>query len=396
MSAAPALPLNGSAGVNAGLKRYAELLSAPRRHRQRALGKDVDPDYCFTDFLFAVSCYNEKRLTRVYQAERTKSPLGEGSGIAGGYLVPLALRLDLMADVGEEALIRPRASVVDMPSANLELSLPDAGTAQAAGVSPFFGGMLMQWTAENALRPETEPKFRSVTLRAWDLTGYCIQSRPHYFDSGPGVENWLRKLFARSIAWYEDYAYFQGTGSGMPVGIINSAAAKTVSRHAPTVFDNPNDVASMTKALMPGSWQRALWVISPSVWSQIVTLGGAAAGASPSFQINQPIIGSRDLGDLDKYGLMPLFTLAGVPGYISEKLPPLGTKGDVILIDPQLYVIGDRGAVEIIASPHEPTAFKNNQQVWRVTYRGDGQPWLSTTVTLQDGTTTVSPFVVLV
>jgi hypothetical protein len=36
-----------------------------------------------------------------------------------------------------------------------------------------------------------------------------------------------------------------------------------------------------------------------------------------------------------------------------------------------------------------------NQMTWRVVERVDGQPWLEKVVTLQDGSTTVSPFVIL-
>ncbi len=78
---------------------------------------------------------------------------------------------------------------------------------------------------------------------------------------------------------------------------------------------------------------------------------------------------------------------------ITEKVPALGTKGDVMLIDPSLYVIGDRMMLEITASEH--ANFVKNQMTWRFVQRVDGRPWLDNVITLQDGTTTVSPFVVL-
>jgi len=77
----------------------------------------------------------------------------------------------------------------------------------------------------------------------------------------------------------------------------------------------------------------------------------------------------------------------------SEKVPTLGTKGDCDLIDPQLYVIGDRMQIEIVASEH--VNFLKNQMTWRVVERVDGQPWLEKPITLQDGSSTVSPFVIL-
>src|SRR5262249_46001182 len=142
--------------INTGLKRYAESLEW-RRDNRRLLGEGVDPDYCLTDFLHCIGAKQFRRLAKAHQAERTKAPLGEVSGPAGGYLVPTELRLDLMQDVAEDALIRKRATVVDMTSARTLVSLPDAGTAQSAATSPFFGGIKMQWTEEGVTRPETEP-----------------------------------------------------------------------------------------------------------------------------------------------------------------------------------------------------------------------------------------------
>ena len=49
--------------------------------------------------------------------------------------------------------------------------------------------------------------------------------------------------------------------------------------------------------------------------------------------------------------------------------------------------------IEIAASEH--VNFLKNQMTWRVVERVDGQPWLDKPITLQDGASTVSPFVIL-
>lgn len=368
---------NGAA-VNRGLRRYAEARERGASAVRKALG-DAEPDYCLTDFLYRIAIKDEATLKATYGAARTKTSLSAtGGGSTGGYLVPTELRLDLMRDVGEESIFRPRATVVPMTTGTLELPLPDATTARSAGVAPFFGGLQMSWTGEAQTRQETEPSFRALTLRAWELSGYALQSNPHFIDSGPGVEAFLRRVFARSIAWYEDYAYFRGDGVGKPQGIVGAAGTKQVSRQTGNQFTQ-QDLFNMTEALLPASWPRACWAIHPLLWEWVVKLG------STQFQVNMP----REPGGAH-------FSLNGLPGYVTEKLPALGTQGDVVLFDPELYVIGDRGAVEIVASEHEPTAYLKNQLAWRVVYRGDGQPWFNATITLPDASTTVSPHVVLV
>jgi HK97 family phage major capsid protein len=87
--------------------------------------------------------------------------------------------------------------------------------------------------------------------------------------------------------------------------------------------------------------------------------------------------------------------LFGHPVIFSEKMQYLGTAGDVMLCDFSKYILGERAELAIDVSPH--VKFLNNQMVWRVLWRGDGQPWLNNPITLQDNTATsvVSPFVKL-
>ncbi len=89
---------------------------------------------------------------------------------------------------------------------------------------------------------------------------------------------------------------------------------------------------------------------------------------------------------------LPNAFLNGLPVYFTEKLPTLGTKGDVMLVDWSKYVIGQRMDMQIDVSPH--FLFRNNQLAWRVIARCDGKPWLNSYITDAEGWT-VSPFVVL-
>jgi HK97 family phage major capsid protein len=141
-----------------------------------------------------------------------------------------------------------------------------------------------------------------------------------------------------------------------------------------------NDVATMFSKLLPMSWNRAIWLFSPTVVPQLLQLKDGA---------NRAIFVSIDQGAVKT----PVWKLLGLPALVTEKLPALGTKGDLMLVDPALYVVGDRMQVEVAASEH--VNFLKNQMTWRVVERVDGQPWLEKPITLQDGTSQVSPFVAL-
>jgi HK97 family phage major capsid protein len=79
-------------------------------------------------------------------------------------------------------------------------------------------------------------------------------------------------------------------------------------------------------------------------------------------------------------------------------LPALGARGDLVLIDPGYYIIGDRGpnpGGDLEVSVSDVPSFLKNQPTLRVVKRVDGQPWLNGPITLADAATHASPFVVL-
>lgn len=361
------MPTAADRQIGRGLRRFAEARGQARRFHRADLG-DVDPQKCFGDFLWSVRAGDRGRLEKVYRSPHEKGALAESSGVTGGYAVPPELRYDLMQDVGDAALFRPHAHVVDMAGDTLSLPLPDATTApSAAGVAPFWGGLKMQWARENAARPETEPQVRQLELTAWWLGGYALESGRLAQDGGAGLDSWLRVLFARSIAWYEDYAFLQGTGVGQPLGVLNAPGTVLATRNTPGHFK----VADA----------QAMWAdfygVGDGCW-----LATRAAGADVT-----ALTGWIPNGPMELYGLPVLPT---------TKLPALGTAGDLVLADRSLYVIGDRGQVLIEYAREEPTAFLKFQEVWRFSERVDGQPLLGSAVTLPDGgTTKVSPFVAL-
>ncbi len=376
--------------VSAAIGRFQQAQSLARKHAVPAIfgeGSKGDPNHCFGDWLLSVAGKNIKRLEQEYKSTfvqwggvQQKAALGESSGVTGGYTVPPEFYDQLLLIIAEEAIFRSNGAFVQpMASATFQMPYLDITTAQTAGTTPFFGGIKFNWTAEAQTRTETEPKFKLFELKAWELSGYTVSSNVLLQDSAFGLEKLLYMLFGKGIAWYEDYAFFQGNGTGQPQGVLNAGAALPVNRQTANKVQF-QDVAKMQGSLLPNSYGKAIWVFSPSVVPQLLQL---ADGASRAIFI------SIDQGITKK----PTWSLLGRPAIPTEKIPALGTKGDLMLIDPSLYVIGDRQQVEIAASEH--VNFLSNQMTWRVVERVDGRCWMDQAVTLQDGATQVSPIVVL-
>ena len=138
----------------------------------------------------------------------------------------------------------------------------------------------------------------------------------------------------------------------------------------------------MLAKLPPGSIPYASWTCSPSALPQLL-------------ELKDTVLTQRAVllqGGVEEKATYPHLALAGLPLKVSQWLPALGTTGDLMLADWRYYLVGDRG-LEVSAS--DTPNFLKNQMTVRVVDRVDGQPWINGPITLQDGATQVSPFVVL-
>jgi HK97 family phage major capsid protein len=310
------------------------------------------------------------------------TPLAEASGSSGGYTVPIEFAMRLLQLAVQQQIIRPRAFVLPMGARSIRLPMLDVTTAQASGVTAFLGGMQVAWTEEAQSKPEYEPSFKQLELVAHELSAFTLASNQLLADNAIGLDSFLSQLFSRAIGWFSDYAFLQGAGAGKPVGLLNAPATISVNRSAGNTF-KVVDAVTMLSKLLTTSMGSAIWVCSQTVIPQLYQLADAAGR-----NIFLPNV--QSFGGLAQ---SPPSSLLGLPILFTEKLPALGTKGDVMLIDPSYYVIGDRMQLEVQSSIH--FKFQNAQTAWRCIARLDGQPWLDSYVTLADATSTVSPFVVL-
>jgi HK97 family phage major capsid protein len=378
--------------VNTALKSFAGAQSKSRKNAVPAIfgeGGAGDPrGKSFGDWAKNVAIANSgghgreeaiKRLNEEYHAADLKAALGESSGVTGGYIVPPDFYNQLLTVAAEESTFRQNAFVMPMASAALQFPYLDITTVPTAGQSPFFGGVVANWTQEAQVRTETEPRFKMMELKAQELSGYSVSSNILIQDAAFGLEKFLYTIFGKAVAWYEEFAFLQGNGVGKPLGVLKAPAAIAVTRNTAGHFYFA-DLATMLSKLLPASYDRAHWYVSPTVVPDLIQLKDGA---------DRAIFLSIDMGAAQK----PVWKLLNLPVHITEKTPALGTKGDVMLVDPSLYVIGDRMMLEVAASEH--VNFLYNQMTWRFVQRVDGRPWLESYVTLQDATSTVSPFVVL-
>lgn len=308
-----------------------------------------------------------------------KNALSSNVPAEGGFLIPEEFRAELLRVAMEEAVVRPRARVI--PMASLRVSLPMLDETTRA--SSVFGGVIAYWTEEAASLVESKPSFGKVVLDAKKLTAYSDIPNELGDDSAISLNAFVGEAFPQAIAWYEDDAFMNGDGAGMPLGALDASNPALIVQAATAAGNSIEwaDAVNMFSRMLPGSLNRAVWVVTPDAFPQLALMQ-APGGISPIWV--SPGGGPNT----------PPTTLLGRPIIITEKAPgTLGNQGDISFVDFGHYLIGDRMAMTAMTSPH----YKFGQDVtsYRVIERVDGRPWIQSPITPKNGGPTLSPFVQL-
>ena len=294
----------------------------------------------------------------------------------GGFLVPTEYAAKIHSVSLENELVLPRAFVQPMISSEIKIpgmSIGNHGTA-------LMGGFTASYTAETSTISEANPKTRSMTLHARKLTGLLRFSAELAQDT-PGGEQQIINLCGQGLGWYRDQAFLKGTGAGQPLGILNSDCLVEVSPEDGQAADSIvySNLTKMLSRLYSGSFKNAVWVCHQSTIPRLLELS-IAVGTGGS---NVPVLSETD-------GQFKILTR---PVLFTEKTEPLGSKGDIMLCDFTQFVVGLRAGMRFDTSIHP--GFLTDEIYARIIERHDGQPLWDEALTLADGETTVSPFVVL-
>lgn len=335
----------------------------------------------FADFIKALVNRDAKALAEMgaEPAQARKGAdgkvVGEQSAAAGAVLVPTQFIPDLFQLQPEAEIAYPRA---DRISCDGPIVLPGISTAgSTAGQANYWGGMWWSWTEAGEEKTETEPSFTEVELHPWELSGYTEVRDQLLRRSAINVNQLLTGMFQSGLAFMRDEAFLDGTGAGQPQGIITAPGTYVQPRQ---VANNITflDLVRMKMHLLPSSWMNAMWIFHISTYEELRTI------QDPNNQYMWP-------PETAVTGEPPRFL--GLPYVFTEKTAMLGEQGDVCLADWSYYYAADEQNVAIAVSEHYK--FRDNRTAFKVFLTIDGQEKLDEPLYLKDGTTQVSPFVVL-
>jgi HK97 family phage major capsid protein len=156
-----------------------------------------------------------------------QNSLNEGTNADGGFLVPDEFERTLVEALEEENIFRKLATIIKTSSGDRKI--PVVATKGAAS-----------WVDEEGLIPESDDTFGQVSIGAYKLATLIKVSEELLNDSAFNLETYIAKEFGRRIGRAEEEAFFTGSGTNRPTGILANVGgaqlgATTASQAAITI-----------------------------------------------------------------------------------------------------------------------------------------------------------------
>jgi HK97 family phage major capsid protein len=357
----------------------APLASTSATYNPKAMGAALDSDYQGSaDYFKSIWHLADRGNAQIADKLRAmRNAFSSTVPSEGGFLIPETLRSELLRISLETSIVRPRARVIPMES----LRVPFPAIDSTSNVSSVYGGIVGYWTEESGTLTASSASFGRIILDAKKLTAYTEVPNELISDSALSFQAFIDQIFPEALGFYEDDAFINGNGVGQPAGFLNCLASVSVSAEsgqatATIVWQN---IVKMYARMLPSSLNRCVWIAAPDTFPELATMALAVGTGGSAIWLNNGASG-------------PPMTILGRPVIFSEKMPTLGTTGDISLVDLSYYLIGDRQVMSAMSSPH--FKFSNDQTAYRVIERVDGQPWLKSAITPRNNSSsTLSPFV---
>lgn len=308
---------------------------------------------------------------------RAASGLSESTPSDGGFLVQQDFVTELLKRTYETGILASKVKKIPI-STNANGMKINAIDEDSRANGSRWGGVQTYWEGEADEITASKPKFRQMELSLKKLTGLCYATDELLQDAA-ALEAVIRQAFAEEFGFKIDDAILSGSGSGEPLGILNSDAIVTVAKEASqTDIITVENLIKMWNRLWSRSRANAVWYINQELEPYLYTL---KIGDKPVY---------IPAGGLSE---KPYGTLFGRPVVPIEQCSAAGEVGDIILADIGQYLLIDKGGVKAASSIH--VRFLYDENVFRFIYRVDGKPIWTKPLTPYKGSASVSPFVTL-
>jgi len=375
--------LDEEADVERRRKLAEKELEAERTATSKEANEDIDPEKEFRnvgEFFWAIARAKRDNIwdprLEIYREKREQTM---GTGATGGYALPEQFDSTIRQIQAQDAIVRPRAAVIPAgspPDATLTFPALDQTSAEN-----IYGGVTVVHTGEGVTMTETTAKLREVSLKPKEISAYIVVTNK-LLNNWEAAGSFVTRQLSAAVVGQEDYDFMRGNGVNKALGFINCAAAISYTRAGASAISFADCYGMLARMLMRGG--SYVWIASQTIIPQLAALVDAGSNS-----VWLSTMGPQSGGA----GPLPS-TLLGIPVIFSDRLPALGTKGDLNLVNLSYYLIKDGSGPFAASSEH--VYFTSNKSVFKIVWNVDAHPWLTEALGLEGSTSnTVSPFVIL-
>lgn len=298
----------------------------------------------------------------------------EASGPDGGYAVPPAFASEIASYAYAEDSLLSRCDVT--PVAGNTMTFPKDETTPWGST-----GITASWEAEGNQSTPKKPALGEAQLKLRKLKVLVAASDELLADAS-AMSSYITRKCGEAVDWKVNDAILNGTGAGMPLGILNAgclvAQAKETGQSADTIV--AKNVAKMYSRVVTGAGANLVWLLNPDAFPEVVTLT----------LNNNPIWVPANEG----FKGAPNGLLLGRPIVMTDACDTLGDQGDIVLANLSGYrAITKAGGAEFAQSMH--LWFDQDLMAFRLIFRMDGQPAMAAAITPPNSSVTRSHFVAL-
>ena len=278
----------------------------------------------------------------------------EGTPGQGGYLVRPQVERQIVETLEQDNILRGLCSKLNINTNSIQLDQLTLSTV--AG-----------WVAELAQKPETTGMtLATVTASVFTAAGLATISNQLLADSDPAVDQLVTTDLAKRLTALEETAFINGSGTGQPLGILNTPGIGATPLTLTTAAALVDAILDAISAVESDHGAPSAILMHPRTWTFIIKAkdtNGAWLLGGPQ-DVRAPVTDART-------GFRgPTKSLWGYPVLTSNRIPTNlggGTESRVIVGDFREALILDRQGITVDESAH--VHFTTNQTVFRAEKR---------------------------
>jgi len=244
------------------------------------------------------------------------------------------------------------------------------------------GGLLAYWGKEAGTMTYSSSEFGKIDMELEKLYTLFGATNEQLQDSAQLASFYKRKV-PKALAFKVDDAIISGSGAGVPLGVLNSNCLIKVAKESGQTNNTvvPQNFQKMFVRLKAEYRANSAFYINQEIELQMMQMTWPIGTGGVSIYMPPGGLSAK-----------PYSTLLGLPVIPIEQCSALGDVGDVILGNFKQYLIIKKAkdAIQEASSIH--VEFLTDQQVFRTTFRVNGQPLWQAPLTPYKGSSTLSTF----